>query len=79
MEAREVFKDLTLRQQHLVKIRVNLAVAQSHLRITSVGRDAVFFPWGFTSCLPSVTGKGAVRIPKLNEQIHRDCSFWRCR
>ena len=35
-EEREVFKDVMLRQAHLMKVPVKLAVAQSHLRIDSV-------------------------------------------
>lgn len=35
-EDKEIFTDVMLRQAHLMKVPVNLAVAQSHLRIDSV-------------------------------------------
>ncbi|KAI5118442.1 hypothetical protein M0805_000576 [Coniferiporia weirii] len=41
-EPKEVFKDIMLRQAHLMKVPVNLAVAQSHLRIDSVKAQNVY-------------------------------------
>ncbi|KAL5507799.1 IRA2 [Sanghuangporus vaninii] len=41
-EEKEVFKEVMLRQAHLTKVPVNLAVAQSHLRIDSVKAQNVY-------------------------------------